>query len=604
MSQEFTIEAEKKTFRSILSGGYYKIPGYQREYAWEEEEISEYWDDLASAVGEGHFLRNVVVHGTQDSILEVVDGQQRMTTTLILLCVIRDKFLKIGDEDRFEGIQQYIQGKDDNGQARWHLEPNDKNAFLQSKVYHLPDSRSPFGKPSSEGERKLKNAISYFEEKLEEEIRDTDGKILSLDESAGALSHIRDRALGASVVHIRLGDRKAAFDIFETLNDRGKSLSPADLVKTYMVSVLDSGNAPEATVARWDNVSKTVGATKLPNYGMEDFLRYHWNSLDLADSNKVVISRAIRKSVARYIESSDGDSHERAQAYVSSLEHSSLLISLLSAPYDRDRWREVLEGPGFNFTYREDKLSRIRRQLWTLNVWGAAQSMPLVLSLLQKYIIQTESSDAVISTSNISEFLNVVESMEFRWRMSGRGSTSVVRDFYRRWAIEVARCEDKGTYSAILENFRKESRTLMPSDAQARDGVKNISYIGARNFREAHAVRTILGRVNESWGGEKFSDGTLDHSIEHLKGQKGVAQTSNRNLWIGRLGNLLLVPSEVNSSLPERPSEKRESLRPYVPPEDEIMQSFLDGDQWTADASRKRLGFITDIALEEVWPVP
>ncbi|MBL0120557.1 MAG: DUF262 domain-containing protein [Saprospiraceae bacterium] len=80
----------------------YQIPKYQRPYSWGEDQLSTLWDDLIEAqqFEPNYFLGSIITAKPEEAsnYLDIVDGQQRLTTLLILLCVCRDVFPNINDD--------------------------------------------------------------------------------------------------------------------------------------------------------------------------------------------------------------------------------------------------------------------------------------------------------------------------------------------------------------------------------------------------------------------------------------------------------------------------------------------------------------------------
>jgi len=91
---------------SVLKLHRIAVPPYQREYAWEQENVDQLYDDLALAKLEGrdYFLGTIVTIPREgENVLEIIDGQQRLTTTAILLAAIRDH-LKGDGRTRYQGL--------------------------------------------------------------------------------------------------------------------------------------------------------------------------------------------------------------------------------------------------------------------------------------------------------------------------------------------------------------------------------------------------------------------------------------------------------------------------------------------------------------------
>src|SRR3954471_7839175 len=86
------LKAEKRSLRKLLSveEQQFRIPPYQRPYAWTSEQVDDLWDDLAGNVTGSHFLGSVVLSSEEEMRPQVIDGQQRLTTLMLLLSVLRD----------------------------------------------------------------------------------------------------------------------------------------------------------------------------------------------------------------------------------------------------------------------------------------------------------------------------------------------------------------------------------------------------------------------------------------------------------------------------------------------------------------------------------
>jgi uncharacterized protein with ParB-like and HNH nuclease domain len=100
----------------LLSDRLLAIPDYQREYSWEEDEITELWNDLEDAISSNvpeYFLGSVVTTFAEDgSRLRVIDGQQRLATVSLVYAVLRDIFASRSDE-RAGDIESDLLGKRD-----------------------------------------------------------------------------------------------------------------------------------------------------------------------------------------------------------------------------------------------------------------------------------------------------------------------------------------------------------------------------------------------------------------------------------------------------------------------------------------------------------
>lgn len=94
------INSSFRSLGSYLVENIYRVPDYQREYSWEETHLEDLWIDLKQVINgdaDNHFLGQIVVHKTaKDKYL--IDGQQRTSTAIILLSVMRELFYSLRDE--------------------------------------------------------------------------------------------------------------------------------------------------------------------------------------------------------------------------------------------------------------------------------------------------------------------------------------------------------------------------------------------------------------------------------------------------------------------------------------------------------------------------
>ena len=123
---------QSKTIQELFDGGnYYQVPSYQRPYSWDTEQVDDLWEDVYSAFDndeEEYFLGSIILTKNGDNkYLDVVDGQQRLTTLMILFCVLRDlyysKHKDITKKNRIEGRIKNLE----NGYERLKLRTQTQN---------------------------------------------------------------------------------------------------------------------------------------------------------------------------------------------------------------------------------------------------------------------------------------------------------------------------------------------------------------------------------------------------------------------------------------------------------------------------------------------
>lgn len=205
-----------------------RIPSYQRRYSWEEEHFEDLWDDLNNVGPDGsHFFGTIVfmsgthVAGGMNEI-DIVDGQQRITTVSILLCAIRDHLQDNYSEDeiskRVGTIEEnlWIVNRDGERQGMRLILGNLDQDSYESLVNSYPDEID---------NKKIESAYEYFRSQLDTECS-------GLDEVKELHDGILDQLI---YVSITAKGHSEAYQLFETMNNRGLSLSPIDLMKNYLL---------------------------------------------------------------------------------------------------------------------------------------------------------------------------------------------------------------------------------------------------------------------------------------------------------------------------------------------------------------------------------
>ena len=239
-AKDYTISTILKTDASVL----YEIPKYQRKYTWSHDDWEALFDDICFN-DKGHFLGSIIcINTTRDSsadeqCLDLVDGQQRLTTISLLYAAIHQWLSERNDELDEDG-------RDDLRDVKRRLILRKTNQIRVSPSYHgnnHADYRAVLYQckvledvetPSNAGNRKMFKAFRYFRNRLDE-VGEQDAPLFNTDKSLKLL----DRLNNAIVVKIEVSTHADAYTLFESLNNRGVPLSAIDLIKNKLLSVLE-----------------------------------------------------------------------------------------------------------------------------------------------------------------------------------------------------------------------------------------------------------------------------------------------------------------------------------------------------------------------------
>ncbi|ODV42748.1 hypothetical protein AWV79_24320 [Cupriavidus sp. UYMMa02A] len=211
------------TLKQFFSVGneQFLIPAYQRRYAWGQRQQRELFDDLRLlAPGDTHLLGTVLflsdTHKPDINQLELVDGQQRVTTITILMRVLARRFEQERKENTAQKIAELLQCEDVEGRVMPKLQLGDLD--------HGDYVRIMDGGDISEAENDcLAGAHEYFTDWVGQ---------LSVDELNAFFHKLMN---SASIIRLDVGAARDAYKLFETINNRGLRLKPTDIIKNFLL---------------------------------------------------------------------------------------------------------------------------------------------------------------------------------------------------------------------------------------------------------------------------------------------------------------------------------------------------------------------------------
>ena len=264
----------------------YTIPKYQRDYTWGINEWRALYEDIMDSP-EGYFLGTMIcVSKTQSAFekadLEVIDGQQRLTTLFIFLgCIYQtlsqyESLLKQEYTDWYADwvlIRRSLVGQKEDGKLRLQLQKQSNNesdleyAMAQMKI--LPPTLK---KPSRYGNRLIAKCCQYFLEKcIKNEIADK-----SEQEALKAIFNIYDKVKKATMVVIQVNNYSDAYILFESLNNRGVPLTAIELMKNLVFSNIKSEKYTEDVI---DNAWQNILTDLTDDYATQErFFRQYYNA--------------------------------------------------------------------------------------------------------------------------------------------------------------------------------------------------------------------------------------------------------------------------------------------------------------------------------------
>lgn len=271
ISQLFDIEA----------GVVYSIPRYQREYTWNKGQWETLFDDMQEN-DPGYFLGSIIcINQTADTLdvqrLEVVDGQQRLTTLSLLFAalygVLKQHEKDLDEDQRVElfNLKRKLILKKGNDQLRVIPQIQNDNQNDYRAVLSEAGVIGQCDKLAYAGNRKVFRAFRYFQSRINE---------VMVDDQNGQLASIMtflDKVSQACLVKIEVASHADAYTLFESLNNRGMPLTAVDLIKNKLLARLEA-TEPGEVDHYFDLWNKLLGYLGDDYSIQERFFRHYYNA--------------------------------------------------------------------------------------------------------------------------------------------------------------------------------------------------------------------------------------------------------------------------------------------------------------------------------------
>ena len=304
------LNVDQKSIYALLSDrkADYIIPDYQRPYAWDEDSCQTLWDDIFSFAipdndatkfdsNDEYFLGSIVTFENDKKQQEVIDGQQRLTTFMLLLRAFYDRFTKMqdqGSKDFSERIASCIWKTDEMGKPdKDHLKIDSVVATDKDKEEFLSILRT--GIVTDNQTSRYANNFRFFLKKVDEFINSFPTFAKNLP------ARILNNCI---LMPIEAESQDTALRIFSTLNDRGLPLSDSDIFKAqfYQYYKQKSEDDRNEFIKDWKKLEETCEKIFHPITGtpMDDlFTRYMYFIRAKRDNNKSSTTESLRRFYER-----------------------------------------------------------------------------------------------------------------------------------------------------------------------------------------------------------------------------------------------------------------------------------------------------------------
>ena len=262
------IKASIESLKKVLCDDerFYQIPDYQRPYSWDKDNVSDLISDLVTSyinnIEENYFCGSLVLVQGDKGRLDIIDGQQRVTTFTILACVIRDLYYDILDEKQKDYIKLSIQDKYENTKRKLKFLTNDKYQldFEETvlKKINFISNKNDYEKDFPKN-RYLQNA-HFIRDNIKENFVN-----FNIDVNKFVI-WLYEKVVLTTIL---CPNADSAIRIFNVLNDRGMPLSPIDILKSSLMQRILNEEDKNTFKVSWEAI---ITKLEFDDIAFEDML--------------------------------------------------------------------------------------------------------------------------------------------------------------------------------------------------------------------------------------------------------------------------------------------------------------------------------------------
>ncbi|WRD42887.1 DUF262 domain-containing HNH endonuclease family protein [Helicobacter pylori] len=575
----------------VIEKGVFEIPSYQRGYAWQKGQLEDFWNDLehVSKLGDKfHYMHSLTLRESENefesSAFEIIDGQQRLATSLILLGL----------------LAKTTQNKDPK-YSLINLEP-----ILSYKYYGLSEAFRAITEEEKDLEafktsfyaKNLIDAYAFFKEKI------SDTPIGTLEKMFDALI----KKMLFSVVGLN-DNRIDPFSSFETINNRGKDLSTLELFKNrlhFVVHKICDGKKLEKLQNEINDTYTRIyyDLRQFEDAHLEGFLKhfvsYYYG--EKGDFKKRLLEMEFNAH-QRYTDNTNfNDEYEKIDDLLFYLSYSSKVWHFLhtldeksiALIFDDNRKLEMEITPKMR-----GLLDKMRR----LNALSDNAFLPLLLSLLTIQLVGRSVNEQPYTTKELEGLLEYLE--RFGFLIYGVAGKNTPKNEWIELAFEAFRAFRYGEENIAIEKLPTLEKSFF--NRQGNSGLELLeeSIHSKKNTEKWYQWGKALNYLLYEYELHHNPETTLNfdssiESIEHILPQKpDQGYSTKEKSWaknphiVHALGNLLLIPKNANSSLSNKPfNEKRKEYLKGSYSEKEVAKNASFGVAQIKERSEKLLDFL------------
>ncbi len=576
----------------VIEKGVFEIPSYQRGYAWQDRQLKDFWNDLehVSKLGDKfHYMHSLTLRELENefenSAFEIIDGQQRLATSLILLGL----------------LAKTTQNKDPK-YSLINLEP-----ILSYKYYGLSEAFRAITeeekdleafKTSSFYAKNLIDAYAFFKEKI------SDTPIETLEKMFDALI----KKMLFSVVGLN-DNRIDPFSSFETINNRGKDLSTLELLKNrlhFVAHKICEGKKLEKLQQEINDTYTLIyhDLRQFEDDHLESFLKhfvaYYYG--EKGDFKKRLLEMEFNAH-KRYTNNTNfNEEYEKIDDLLFYLSYSSKVWNFLHTPDEKSITLIVDDNKKLEIEITP-KMRNLLEKMRRLNALNDNAFLPLLLSLLTIQRAGKSANEQPYTTKELEGLLEYLE--RFGFLIYGVAGKNTAKNEWIELAFKAIQAYRFWGDKITIENLPTLEKNFFNRQGNSALELLEESIHSKKNTEKWYQWGKALNYLLYEYELHHNPETTLNfngsiESIEHILPQnpdqgysaKEKNWAKNPNI-VHALGNLLLMAKNANSSLSNKPfDEKRKEYLKGSYSEKEVAKNASFGVEQIKERSEKLLDFL------------
>lgn len=536
------------------------IPVYQRAYSWEEPQWKTFLEDLEGATkGENHyFFGNVLLEKDGNNRLDIIDGQQRLTTIIIFVrCLVNVLDSKGYDKEQLDYIKQdYLENRK---KSKLNALEYDRDYFYDVIIANSDNKH----KPQTPSQERILEAKKFFTKALKSK------ELAQLEEIFQAMQK-------AQIIKLEFSNKKDSVLMFELQNNRGKDLTNMEKLKSYLayqIYTYSDKDSAETKLNEMVNIFKEIYRVV--------------NNIKQLNEDAILGYFNISKFGFTYRENDDEKNYKKELKVIKDNKDNEAILAWI------DEYVKGLKNAFFDFNTFTESKSEYKDYLLHLNV---ADTYPFVIKAYQLFRNDEEKLERVFKALEVIAFRDKLVSTRAKIR-DKLNSALKKFDSVEKLESGIKYVCDKEWYwtdEKVKEALSPEQYTLEKIAPYIFMRYENA--LRNKNTRTKGYIFTL----------QEIQKPQIEHIAPQTKNDEKVAsgyceydEDFYDNCYLNCIGNLMLIAQGHNISIGNNPfTDKLQSYEKSPMAQHREIKEFANGEIWDKDSIDNRHEKLVEFILE------